>query len=245
MRNMNFDSLSMVFSENGKPLDTIFKKKQLKESFVRILNLQYNINNNNHLKPGTDLAMKSSYPIETFDPSLISLKEDSTDVTNFTIQRDSLNPRVFRLLNRWRQGSNYTLTIGEGAFTDIYGGKNKRLPLKKFDIDKPENYSQLTLSVTVPDTSKQYIVQLLDNQKNVLRDNIITKNATIVYKNYITAKYSVRVIYDDNKNGRWDSGNVKQRTQPEPIWNDPDIITLRPNWEQQTAVTIPREPTAQ
>ena len=50
------------------------------------------------------------------------------------------------------------------------------------------------------------------------------------------------MVYDDNKNGKWDSGNVRLKLQPENIWADPEIITLRPNWEQETPVAIPAEP---
>ena len=242
MRNMDFDSIRMVFLDNDKPIDTTYLRKGKKEAFTRLLSFQFNINNSYKLKPGTDLTIKANLPIDNFDPSLVSLKEDSTDISNFNLVKDTANSRLFTLLYRWKQTSNYTLTISDGAFTDIYGDKNKRV-LRRFQLDKPENYSLLTLKVTVPDTGKQYVVELLNDQKNVLRSDIIRKNATIIYRNYLTGKYQVRVIYDDNKNGKWDSGNVKQRIQPENIWVDGSIITLRPNWEQETPITIPKEPT--
>jgi uncharacterized protein (DUF2141 family) len=241
MRNMDFDSVSMIFYDKGKPLDTTFKRKQKKETFVRILNFKFNINSNLKLKPGVDFTITSSYPIDTFDPGGIELKEDSTDVSNFTVEKDSVSTRLFKIKYRWKQNSHYILTIDDNAFTDIYGDKNKKQS-RPFDIDKAENYSLLTLAVTVPDSAKQYIVQLLNDKKDILKQDVIRKNTSLVYRNYITGKYSVRVIYDDNKNGKWDSGNVKQKLQPEPIWNDTEIITLRPNWEQNTPITIPKEP---
>jgi uncharacterized protein (DUF2141 family) len=242
MRNMDFDSIRVAFFDNNKPLDTTYLRKGRKESFLRILIFQYNINQDSKLRPATDLKIKADFPIENFDPALISLKEDSADVTNFTVQRDTSDSRTFTLRYRWRQVVNYTVTIAEDAFTDIYGDKNKRT-FRKFTIDKPENYSLLTLKMTVPDTGKSYVVELLDQNKQVLRRDAIRKNTSLVYKNYLTGKYSVRVAYDDNNNGKWDSGNVKQRLQPENIWVDPEIITLRPNWEQETLISIPREPT--
>jgi hypothetical protein len=242
MRNMDFDSIRMVFSDNGKPLDTISLKKGKKETFQRFLTFQYNITNDEKLKPGSELTIKASYPIENFNPALIELKEDSTDVTNFTVQRDTANPKVFTLNYRWKQIDNYTLIFNSDAFTDIYGDKNKRT-IKRFQVDKPENYSMLTLNVTVPDTGKSYIVELLDERKVVLRSDVIKKNGPVIYKNFLTGKYGVRVVYDDNNNGKWDSGNVKQKMQPENIWVNEALITLRPNWEQVTPIVIPKEPT--
>jgi hypothetical protein len=241
MRNMDFDSLRIVFLDNNKPLDTIAMKKGRKEGFARFLTFQYNTNSNDLLKPGTDPVVKTALPIETFDQSLISLKEDSAEVTNFTIQKDTANTRLFTIKYRWKQVVNYTLTIGEGAFTDIYGDKNKRA-FKRFKIDKPENYSTLNLVVTVPDSSKSYIVELLNEQSSVLRSDAIRKNTTLNYRNYPSAKYRVRVVYDDNGNGKWDSGDVKRKIQPENIWVDETIITLRPNFDQDTPIAVPREP---
>jgi hypothetical protein len=241
MRNMDFDSIRMVLFDNNKPIDTFYKKKGRKESFQRFLTFQYNINRDNKLKPGTDLTIKTNLPTETIDQSLIVLKEDSTEVSNFTIQKDAVDSRLFTLKYRWKQNDNYTLTINDGAFTDIYNDKNKRT-LIRFLVDKPENYSVLNLVITVPDTGKAYIVELLNEQKMLLRSDIIGKSTTISYKNYITGKYRVRVVYDDNKNGVWDSGSVKRRVQPENIWVDESVITLRPNWEQDIPITIPKEP---
>jgi len=241
MRNMDFDSIRMSFLDNGKALDTISLRKGRKESFLRIAGFQYNVNNDSKLKPGTPFTITTSYPIETFDPALIVLKEDSNEVNNFNIVRDSANTRKFRVDYKWKHNANYNLVISADAFTDIYGGKNKGTH-KAFQLDKTENYSLLTLTVTVPDTSKQYVVELLNDRKQVLRSDIIRKTGKIVYKDYVTGKYNVRVIYDDNKNGKWDSGNIKLKQQPENIWVDPDIITLRPNWEQDTPVPIPKEP---
>jgi len=241
MKSMDFDSIRVVLSDKNKPIDTVSLRKGRKESFSRILAFQYNTTLDLRLKPGTDLTVKTNFPIDNFDASSISLKEDSTDIVNFNVQRDTSDASLFKILYRWKQNVGYTLTINENAFTDIYGDKNKR-SVKRFSIDKSENYGLLTLDVTVPDTAKSYIVQLLNDRKVVIKTNVIKKKSQLVYKNYLNGKYSVRVIYDDNNNGKWDSGNVKQKLQPENVWVDEAIITLRPNWEQVTPVVIPREP---
>jgi uncharacterized protein (DUF2141 family) len=240
MTNMAFDSLSVSFLDNNKPIDTVYLKKGKKEAFQRTLTFQYNTSSDK-LKPGTDFYIRANYPIADFDASLVSLKEDSTDVSNFTLQKDSADTRRIKVIYRWRQSPTYTLTIDENAFTDVYNDKNKGAR-KIFSIDKPENYSQLNLTVTIPDSGKSYIVRLLNEHEYLVRSDIIHKNTTLVYKNYLAGKYRLSVVYDDNGNGKWDSGNVKHKLQPENIWVDQEIITVRPNWEQTTPISIPREP---
>ncbi|ASU32272.1 Ig-like domain-containing protein [Mucilaginibacter xinganensis] len=240
IKNMDFDSIRVAIFDNNKPMDTIARHKGRKEPFTRFFGFTYNVTGDGRLKPGTDLIIKGQYPIENFEPSSITLKDDSAEVSNFTIQKDSANAKYLVLKYRWKQGHNYTLTLENGAVTDIYGDKNKKVP-KKFTIDKAENYSLLTLAVTFPDTGKSYVVELLNEQKDLLDSRPIRKNTSLAYKNYLTGKYYVRVIYDTNNNGKWDSGNVKKKIQPENIWVDDTPITLRANWEQVTPVNVPKE----
>ncbi len=239
MRNTDFDSISVSFTDQGKILDTVFLKKGRKESFIRNVSAQYNINVDNKLSPNTDLLLTANIPIDSFDPSKISLMEDSAAV-NFTMQRAEGTDRRFTLRYRWKQDAKYELTLDAEALTDIYNDKNKRA-IKRFTIDKPENYGTLTVKVTVPDTTKSYIVQLLTQQKNVLFSEVIKRNTPVVYKNLFATRYRMRIVYDDNRNGRWDSGNVKQRRYPENIWTDTREIVLRPNWEQEETLDVPKE----
>src|SRR5437879_13020903 len=118
---------------------------------------------------------------------------------------------------------------------------NKKI-LKIFQLNKADNYGMLNLKINIPDTSKAYVIELLNDQKNVMKRDAIAKSTILTYKNYPVGKYTVRVIYDDNKNGKWDSGNVKKRIQPENIWLYPKEITLRSNWEAEEPIDIQKEP---
>ena len=241
LKNMDFDSLRVAVFDNNKPVDSVSIRKGRKETFTHIINLRTSADNGNLLKPGTDLKIFSNTPITDIQPSLITLMEDSTQVNNYTLTRDTANLKQLTIKYPWKQNTTYSLTFADDALTGFFGEKNKRIP-KRFKLDRPQNYSQLTIKITVPDTSKGYIVELYNDQNTLLRSDAITKNASLVYKNYITGKYHVHVVYDDNKNGVWDSGNVKDRTQPENIWVDKRIIALRANWEATEDVIVPREP---
>ena len=241
MKNMDFDSIRVSFFQNKIPIDTIALRKSRKEAFDRLISLQYNTTFDNKIKAGTTLVATASTPIQTIDNTLVTLNEDSTNVSNFTITKDTATMRRLTFNYKWKPNARYDLIFNEGALTSIYGDKNKKF-LKQFQLDKPDNYGPLTLKITTPDTSKGYVIELLDEQKNVVHRDAILKSGNIVYKNYPIGKYYVRVIYDDNKNGKWDSGNVKKRIQPENIWVYQKQITLRSNWEAEEPIDIPKQP---
>jgi len=239
-RKMDFDELKLQINDNGQFVDTIILRKGKNESFKRNLALAYNINIDNKLRPGSDLLMTASFPLETYDISKIKLLEDSIPVNNLAISKDPNNLRKLILKYRWKQNTRYELSLAEEALTDIYGDKNKELT-KRFLVDKPENYGTLTLKVSVPDTSKFYIVEVLDSKKVVMQADVISKNSSVVYKNFFTGKYTIRVTYDINKNRKADSGNVRTKSYAEKVWYNDKEFTLRPNWEMEETLIIPKE----
>ena len=240
MKNMDFDSIRVAFFDNNKPLDSASLIKGRKEAFTKNYAFRLNISNTNKLKPTSDLMLIASYPIASYDQSQVTLYEDSVAVNNLNIIKDTTNLKRYIIKYRWKQDSRYIFVADEGAFTFVNGDKNKKYQ-KQFLVDKIENYSTLTLKVTVPDTSKQYLVEVYQNPDHIIQTDIITKNTSIIYRNFLTGKYSFKVVYDDNHNGKWDSGDVKLKRYPENIWVDPIQITLRPNWDAEEKLDIPKE----
>ncbi len=242
MRNMDFDSLKIAVSDNNKPLDTTKLTKGRKETFQHNLTVVTNADMGNILKPGINLEIMANTPLTSVLNSLITLKQDSAIITNYTIIKDTANTKHLSIRYAWRQNSIYLLNFADGALTGFFGEKNKSIS-KKFKLDKPDNYTLLTLKVNVPDTSKNYVVELLGEHENVLHTDVIKKSTSLNYRNYIVGKYKVRITYDTNKNGKWDAGSLKENRQPERVWINPKIITLRPNFEIEENIDIPAEPT--
>jgi hypothetical protein len=238
-KNMDFDSIRVAFFDNGKPVDSTSLRKGRKESFTRNINFRFNVSTISELKPGNDLKIISTLPIESFEQGLITLKEDSNTV-NFTLAKDTGSTKRMVLKYRWKQKAAYEITINESAFTSIYGDKNKKQS-RKFKLATPESFSNLALTISVPDSAKSYVVEFLNDQKVVLRSDVITKKTKLTYLNYYVGKFSVRVIYDANKNGKWDSGSIADKKQPENIWVYDKIFTLRPNWDTEEEIQIPPE----
>ncbi|WP_158825761.1 Ig-like domain-containing domain [Mucilaginibacter lacusdianchii] len=241
LRNMNYEAVKIVVNDADKALDTVTLRKGRNETFKRNVSLSYNINVDNKLAPRSDLEITANVPIETYDISRIKLLEDSVAVPNLAVRQDPQNPKKFTIKRSFKQNTRYELIFSEEALTSIYGDKNKELT-KRFQVDKPENYGTLTLKYTIPDTTKSYVIELLNSKKTVLRTNVITKSSPIVYRNLYTGKYRVKVTYDTNRNGRFDSGSVKEKRFPENVWYSDTEITLRPNWEQEEKIEIPKEP---
>jgi hypothetical protein len=234
---LTFDSIDVVVNSSGKALDTVTLRRSKRDTYVRTLSASDNLLNSK-IRPGSELILRFTSPIKSFQESQITLLEDSLTTKGFQVVEDSTSSRTYRIKYPWKIKKTYTLKLGENAFTDILGTKS-RLYNKKFELDVDDNYGSISIKVSVPDTSKTYLVQWLNERKELLRQNSIRKNTVLNYIRYPTAKYQIRVIYDDNKNGEWDTGNIRERKQPEKSWNFEKTIALRPNWDLEENVVIP------
>jgi hypothetical protein len=48
--------------------------------------------------------------------------------------------------------------------------------------------------------------------------------------------FQVRIVYDDNQNGKWDSGNLLKRIQAEKISIMPKQVKVIPDWELEEEI---------
>ena len=97
----------------------------------------------------------------------------------------------------------------------------------KFPIKDPENFG--TLSGAVITSSTSFIIELLSTENKLIKTLRNQKEFKFEYLK--PGEYSVRVINDINKNGKWDSGNYTKKVQPEPISFYPNIVKVRKNFE--------------
>lgn len=51
-------------------------------------------------------------------------------------------------------------------------------------------------------------------------------------------EYSFRMILDENKNGRWDYGNVTTKKQAEQVFHFPESVIIRANWETEVELSL-------
>ena len=240
LNDLSFDSVKIAVQDRGKLLQTVNISRDKKDTYTRTISILDNINGGK-LNPFQKLTLIFPLPILAADQSKVILLEDSVRRTNFELIKDSVDFLKYYVKYPWKQKKDYNIKFGNGTFTAIFDAKNKEIT-KDFKLETTDSYGTITMNVQVPDTTKSYIVELLNEKKAVIRSTPLIKNTPIKYLNYPAGKYLMRVIYDENKNNIWDTGNVKLGEQPEKIWYLPSTIELKANWEREDKLIIPLTP---
>ena len=122
------------------------------------------------------------------------------------------------------------------ALTDIFNTSNDTI-ISQFKTRSLEDYGEITLDVK--NTKKTpVIIQLTDlNDKTIAQETTsVSKNISFKYLN--PNRYKIRIIYDTNNNGKWDTGNYLAKKQPELVEYLPEIQEVRANWQLPIVLNI-------
>lgn len=128
------------------------------------------------------------------------------------------------------------LTIPDSTFFDFKNRANKKCVLQiKY---QPKEYGNIFASLKIPDPTQAYIIQLLTAEKKVLREKFVFKKEQLKldFKNLPEGNYFIRAIEDKNRDGKWTTGNLQQKIQPEKVIDFPKNLELKSGWDLETDV---------
>jgi len=173
----------------------------------------------------------ANIPIITTDSSKIELINKDSVAINFTALLDSLNNSL-NIVFKKEPDEVYRLSIFPDLVQDFFGNTNDTV-VYNLKTNKYQDYGNLELSLS-GNVSYPVIVQLTDNNGKEVKRELYAQEPKTFYFNHLNpAQYLVRVIYDRNKNKKWDTGDYLQKIQPERISYAPKPIEIRANWEEK------------
>lgn len=231
------DSIKIELMDGYETIDTIFIRTNKNAKFNRevkpILNITNKVDRVNHIK------LTSESPLANVDKSKILIYEDSVSRRNFQLQQDSVNKNLYHIRYNWRPKRDYELVIEENAMRTPFDDTNQELKAR-FTLDESDNYGNINFTVNGLDSTMNYIVELIDESKEKVFDRkpLHASDPKIIYNNYPGGKYSLRIIYDENNNGRWDPADVYAKKQAENIWYLDKTFTIRANWDQNETIDL-------
>lgn len=194
--------------------------------------MEINTNSTNNLDPENNMVIHftSPEPLDTVDISKFHLgvKVDSlTHPVPFTLVPDETDILTYHFKADWKCDSAYVLQVDTGAFVSIYG---KRIEGSKrnIKIKSAEAYALLNINVNNADTSA--IVELLSAQDKAVRTQKVV-NGKVKFTYLQPSTYYLRLFYDHNGNGKWDTGDYSTGTQPEEVYYLNKAISAKANWD--------------
>jgi hypothetical protein len=230
------DSLALMVNREKYQEDFTFKIKEQKKDTLNIIAMQ-----NGVLNFRDRLAFETATPLVKFDNAKIKLVNKEGTAVPFTSEYDEFNQKLYFDFKK-EPSEEYAFTIQPGAFTDFFEKSNDTLIYKAITKTAAE-YGNLSISLQ---NVKQFpvIIELTNQKGELLATEYSEKNTTIDFNLIEPALYSLRAIYDVNKNKEWDSGNYLEKRQAEEVIYYSKEIDVRANWDvnQIFDLSIPYSP---
>ena len=117
------------------------------------------------INPENHLTVDFDYPLVKLDSAELLLtrvlEDNSIEDIPVRMVRDTGMLRRWQVRAPWKLGGQYTLTIPEGAITDVAGLSNDSI-IRKYTVLDPEKFATVLIHVRGRDDGTKYIVQLLD-----------------------------------------------------------------------------------
>ncbi len=127
--------------------------------------------------------------------------------------------------------TSYSMIIKDSVIHDIYGKYNDSTTIN-FTSREDDYYGNLIVSLK--GVNKPAILQLLTEKENLLEEKAIVGGEKVTFSYLSPSKYWLKLIIDENNNGKWDPGNYLEGRQPEKVFYYKKEIQIRSNWDFDT-----------
>lgn len=231
------DSLSLEVTKDTYNKKFSFKIKDQKKDTLNIKAVQ-----NGVINFRDRFTLDTETPLVKFDKSKIKLINKDSAAVDFTTEYDELDQKLYIDFKR-EPLQKYNFTFFPGALTDFYDKTNDTLSYK-LSTKEYEDYGNLVL--TLKNVKRFPIIVEITNKKGdqVLASAYSEGETKLEFNHIEPNSFTVRVIYDDNKNKIYDTGNFLEKKYAEEVTYLQESFDVRTNWDwQQTFdVSIPYNP---
>jgi uncharacterized protein (DUF2141 family) len=181
------------------------------------------------------LRVISSIPIrEINSDSIFVIHHEDTLLK--TIVFSPLNPLEMSVLFDKYPDQKYSVIFAKGAVTDQFTNVSDSTEFMIHTTDT--NYYGKVVIQFEEFSGGCHVIEILSGKGHKYVSAYTDIQEAYVIENIIPGEYVVRMIFDNNCNGKWDSGIFNMRRQPEKVVRLPGRSVVKSNWETEIIWTF-------
>ena len=182
------------------------------------------------------LEISFNNPLKTIDSTKIYLTDTlNKRITAVRYSTDSTAKKIIITTN-WKPDVALVLIVDKDAVQDSADTKLLKSDTVRFTTKRTEEYGKLTLRFNNIDLTKNPVIQFVLGE-NVKYAYPIT-SSTYANTLFPPGEYTVRILYDNDKNGKWTPGNYSKKIQPEIVVALPQKLSVRADWDNEREINL-------
>ncbi len=210
----------IVYTTDGVALnDTSYWYLETDAKYKEKAELKITTNTNrSKLNLNKTFSLTSNNPLQEVDTSLVYFLEDSVRVYPRDFEKKSLN-RNLLVHYAFKKDATYIFKATAGAFKDIYDTYSDSLSIP-FSLQDSEYYGSLTVNIKEADstaTEIKKVLQLLNASNQVVATETFEGSLQKDFPQLEPGQYSLKLIFDENGDGEWNTGIYCDGVFPERL----------------------------
>lgn len=218
------DSLAVKIEKDAFVKEFYVKVKEKKSDSLAI-----SVINSGTLHFREHFALKLNTPLESLDVKKMKLFDADSTLISFKTNYIPLERKI-EILFKKEPATKYVFIAEPGAIQDLFGTENDKMLSFKIETKELTEYGNLKVNIQ---NAKRFpvLVQLTNEKGEVLAEQSVLKNQSVLFEGLLPSLYQMRAVYDDNVNQIWDTGHYLKKIQPEEIVYFPKPLDVRMNWD--------------
>lgn len=182
------------------------------------------------------LQLRFLKPLKSFDSSKILFADSNyISLNGASISLDT-SKTIVSINYPWKEQMQFRIILPKDAVTDTGGMGLAKSDTLRFATKKETEYGSIRLRFSNLNLSKNPVLQFVQSDKIV--ESIPLNSLELVRKLYRAGSYDLRILYDTNQNGVWDTGVFgKIKKQPETVQLISKPLVVRGNWDNEVNIS--------
>ncbi len=175
-------------------------------------------------------------PLKKFEPAELILRDSNykpVPATSWTI--DSSRTKT-SLTAQWQEAMVYNIIIDTSAVVDSANNYLVKADTIRFTTKQQSDYGNVVLRFSNVNLAGHPVLQFVQGEE--VKKSYPLTTSEWSNKFVVPGEYEIRILYDDNNNGKWDPGNYSKKLQPEKAITLTQKIAVRANWDNERDIKL-------
>jgi hypothetical protein len=238
-----FADAAVTVSENTEPVilyaSALEKEKEKTTTTKRVLakRLTYTTSAGSQSQDLlTPFEISFNNPVKKFDSAKLILRDTNyKPVPAPAWMIDSTRTKI-SLAVKWAEAAEYRLIMDTSAVIDSANNRLVKADTIRIKAKEQANYGNVVLRFSNIDLSKLPVLQLM--QGDAIVGSYPLKASEWSNKFINPGDYEIRILFDDNNNGKWDTGDYSKKQQPEKAITLAQKLAVKANWDNELDIKL-------
>lgn len=175
-------------------------------------------------------------PLKVFDSTKPALTDTNYNrISNVRLSLDSSRKKL-TVNSSLKPSTSYFFIVPNETAQDSAGNFLARTDTIRINTKGINDYGRVLFRFTNLDLGKNPVIIFVQN--DIIKYSFPITSTEWTNNQFPPGDYSMRLLYDDNRNGKWDPGNYEKKLQPEKAITLEQQISIRADWDNERDIKL-------